>query len=286
MASPSTPDAALAPFPPGELLRLGDDALGVEVAPAAGGRIARITHAGADWLVGFDQAPAMIAWGCYPMLPWAGRIRRGRFAFDGRAHVLPANLGAHAIHGVGFALPWTLEAHTHKHIELSLRLPEDERWPFGGVARQRIELDGTALRLQLSLHAGERAMPRPVLGWHPWFRKPERVEFSPSAMYPRDADGIATRPTIAPAPAPGPWDDCFLNDQPVVLHRAGQSLRLTSDCDHWVVYDQTAHATCIEPQTGPPDAFNLDASVLRAGESGSAWFKAEFSAQGESGWRD
>ena len=275
MADESRADAALAPFAPGELLRLGDDALAVEVAPAAGGRIARIACDGVDWLVGFGEAPAMIAWGCYPMLPWAGRIRRGRFAFDGRAHALPANLGAHAIHGVGFALPWTLDARTHTRIELSLRLPEDERWPFGGTARQRIELEGTTLRLDLSIRAGQRAMPKPVLGWHPWFRKPERVEFSPGAMYPRDGEGIATRPTVPPAP--GPWDDCFLNDEPVVLHRAGQRLRVSSDCTHWVVYDETPRATCVEPQTGPPDAFNLDAgAALAAGASAVAWMRMEW----------
>ncbi len=265
-------DAALAPFATGELLHIGNDALHASIAPAAGGRIARIAFGGVDWLCGFnaENNAAMIAWGCYPMLPWAGRIRHGRFVFDGRDYRLPINLGAHAIHGVGFALPWRVDASSSTRVELSLRLPEDERWPFGGEARQRIEVAGTALRLHLSLSAGAQAMPRPVVGWHPWFGKPERVEFSPRAMYPRDAAGIAISPTVAPTP--GPWDDCFLNAAPVTLHRDGQRLRISSDCTHWVVYDAPAHATCVEPQTGPPDAFNLEPGArLAPGERIEAW---------------
>jgi len=259
------PDAALRALPPAETIDIGSQALRVRIAPAAGGRIAQIVHDGQTWLCGPDEDERAIAWGCYPMLPWAGRIRGGRFGFDGHDFQLPANLGPHAIHGVGFMLPWEVVARSSTQVELSLRLPDDARWPFGGVAMQRIAVTARGLRLDLSVTAGECAMPRPVLGWHPWFRKPERLEFTPGQYYPRDAEGIATLPPAPPPP--GPWDDCFINTRPVYLHRAGQVLRLTSDCDHWVVFDERAHATCVEPQTGPPDAFNLlPGRRLAAGE--------------------
>jgi len=258
-------DDALRPFAPGPLTAIEAGRTRLEVAPAAGGRIARLTHAGVDWLVGHDAGnAAMIAWGCFPMVPWAGRVRRGGFRFDGREYRLPANLGAHAIHGVGFALPWQVDAHAPGRVELSLALPADQRWPFGGSARQRIEVGDRHVSMQLSITAGDRAMPA-AIGWHPWFRKPDCIEFSPRAIYPRDRDGIAVPPAIAPTP--GPWDDCFVNEEAIVLHLAGQRLRLASDCDHWVVYDETVHATCVEPQSGPPDAFNLQPSVLAPGET-------------------
>lgn len=275
MASDAGRDAALHPLAPGALVRIGSGPLRVDIAPDAGGRIAQIVHDGAEWLCGHaDDNAAAIAWGSYPMLPWAGRIRRGEFSFQGQHCRLPPNLGAHAIHGVGFVLPWRVEMQQADAVELALDLPEDERWPFGGSARQRIEIDGDAIKLQLSVTAGARAMPKPVVGWHPWFRKPERLEFRPKAYYPRDAEGIATLPTSPPLP--GPWDDCFVNVEPVLLHRAGQTLRLTSGCNHWVVYDQPAHATCVEPQSGPPDAFNLAPASLLPHESVSAWFRMEW----------
>ena len=40
------------------------------------------------------------------MAPFAGRIRRGRFAFRGRDYELPLNMAPHAIHGVVFDRPW------------------------------------------------------------------------------------------------------------------------------------------------------------------------------------
>ena len=258
-------DAATARLEPGPLLTLGSGAMSVDVAPHAGGRIAQIRVDGVAQLAGFgDDNASMLAWGSYPMIPWAGRVRHGEFAFEGERYRLPITLGAHAIHGVGFALPWRVDAQSLRHIELSLALPQDGRWPFGGVARQRIELQSRGLRMRMSATAGDRAMPA-ELGWHPWFLKPDRVEFSPRAWYPRDADGMATRP-LAPPP-PGPWDDCFLNDAPIVLHRGAQRVTLTSDCTHWVVYDMPVHATCVEPQSGPPDAFNLEPRVLAPGET-------------------
>jgi aldose 1-epimerase len=44
-------------------------------------------------------------------------------------------------------------------------------------------------------------------------------------------------------------------------------VRLRSDCIHWVVYDETAHATCVEPQSGPADSFNIEQTVLQPGET-------------------
>jgi len=268
-------EGALSPLIPGKLLTIGQGPLLVSIAPAAGGRIAQIKHNDIDWLVGHDSDnAAMIAWGCYPMLPWAGRIRHGRFEFEGRTCHLPTNFAGHAIHGVGFALPWQVEAQSSAHVELSLRLPNNQDWPFGGRARQRIGVVGNSLRMELSVLAGQHAMPV-VFGWHPWFRKPECVDFKPSSFYPRDAEGIATLPLTAPPPPP--WDDCFINREPVIVRRAGQQLRLTSNCDHWVVYDEPAHATCVEPQSGPPDAFNLGSGKYLAPHTcDTAWFLMEW----------
>jgi aldose 1-epimerase len=261
---------AMAPLATGPVTTIGTGALAVDIAPEAGGRIAQIRLDGVEQLVGHGEGTsAAIAWGCYPMVPWAGRVRNGRFSSESRRYQLPRNLGEHAIHGVGFTMPWHLHSHDAGHAELLLVLPQDEHWPFGGSSRQRIEVGDRHIRLTLSVTAGELAMPA-TIGWHPWFRKPDRMQFDPRMIYPRDADGIAVRPLIAPTP--GPWDDCFINDLPVVLERGEARVRMTSDCLHWVVYDAAAHATCVEPQSGPPDAFNLEPMLLAPHTSVEAWF--------------
>ncbi len=257
-------DDAQAPMPAGEMYWLRAGALEVALAPEAGGRIAQLRYEGVDWLVGAEEGgQAAIAWGCYPMVPWAGRIRRGRFPFDGRDYLLPATFGDHAIHGVGFTRRWQIDHLASDAATLSLALPNDVYWPFGGVATQVIHVQANSVRLQLSVQAGERAMPA-VLGWHPWFRKPDRLLFTPDAMYPQDGEGIAVLPRVSPGP--GPWDDCFVASGDAMLERARQRLLLHADTDHWVVYDGPRHATCVEPQTGPPDAFNLAPNRLEPGQ--------------------
>jgi aldose 1-epimerase len=262
---------AMAPFGPGPLITLARRNIEIQIAPEAGGRIAQITCNGFEQLAGYGESnAAMIGWGCYPMLPFAGRVRHGKFELNGQDFQLPLNMGMHSIHGLGFAMPWELGFHDSHRLEMSLELPQDERWPFGGSAYHRMELQEDSLLLTLSLRAGLVALPA-TIGWHPWFRKPERLRFSPTGIYPRDEDGIATLP-VAP-PSPGPWDDCFINTEAVELESGEQKLRLSSDCTHWVLYDQNPAATCVEPQSGPPNAFNIEPFILAPGETLTRWFR-------------
>jgi aldose 1-epimerase len=94
-------------------------------------------------------------------------------------------------------------------------------------------------------------------------------------MY-RRVDGIAVDQRVDVPP--GPWDDCFVNFEPVVAMVHDVTLRLTSDCTDWVVYNQPPHATCIEPQSGPPDAVNIRPDVLESGQTTSRWFKIALTA--------
>ncbi|MET0290017.1 MAG: aldose epimerase [Pseudoxanthomonas sp.] len=272
MTNESPNDPARRPLASGRLLRLVSGPLEVLIAPEAGGRIAQVIRDGHAWLVGPDDGyPAADSWGSFPMVPWSGRVRHGQFTFDGQRYQLPITLGDHAIHGFGFDRPWQVEDLGDTHCVLARELPQDNAWPFGGRAEQRIAVDDDGLHLVLSLTAGARAMPAPVLGWHPWFHKPDAVHFTPDAVYPRDAAGIAILPTRPPTPAP--WDDCFINRAPVHVTLHGATLELTSDCDHWVVYDTPPHSTCVEPQTGPPDGFNLFPDArLEAGDTLTARF--------------
>ncbi|MDJ0770668.1 MAG: hypothetical protein QNJ12_17880 [Ilumatobacter sp.] len=252
------------PSQPGAIT-IGGDRLNATIAPDAGGRVAQITAAGAPLLIGRDDLPPgelePIAWGAYPMVPWAGRIRRGRFTFEGRSYQLPINRGDHAIHGVGFTSRWTVHDRAAHAVTLTLDLPTDETWPFGGRAEQRIEIADDRLGVMLAATAGPVAMPI-SLGWHPWFRKPDRLDFRPSAMYRRDDDGI-TVDELVEVPAP-PWDDCFVNRRAVRADIGDVTVEVSSDVTDWVVYT-TDRATCIEPQTAPPDAFTIRPRTLTPG---------------------
>ena len=219
--------------------------------PTAGGRVATLRVDGTDVIVGPDPKLPVTGWGSYPMVPWAGRVRRGSFRIDGVEHHLPINFEQHAIHGTGFEQPWCGKVldglRASMHCELA--------WVFGGEARQQFTLDGRSLTCTLAVRAGRVPMPVTV-GWHPWYVKPERVDLRFERMYVRDDDYIPTGQTIAPRRPP--WDDCFTDPLSTPRLWIGDlAISITSDCDHWVVYDMPEHATCVEPQSGPPDAFNI-----------------------------
>ena len=94
---------AMPPLAPGDLLTIANGSLVVTVAPSAGGRIAQMTHRGRPLLVEYGpETSAMNAWGMFPMVPWAGRVRDGRFDFQGDRYQLPPNLDEHAVHGAEF----------------------------------------------------------------------------------------------------------------------------------------------------------------------------------------
>jgi len=242
----------------------------VVVRPDAGGRLGSVQLGGDELLVtGSPDGP--IYWGAYPMAPWAGRIRNGRFSFAGRPHQLPLRMPPHAIHGVVLDQPWSIIAQTPSSATMGIEL--DDRWPFRGRVTHRVALHPDWLEAVLTLEA-EESMPV-TMGWHPWFRRalgvPDQpgvqLRFDPERMLMRDATGIPTGELIAPSA--GPWDDAFtgLRSNPVLEWPGRLRLEISSTCEWWVVYTQPVDALCVEPQSGPPDAANLDPTVVEAGDT-------------------
>lgn len=226
-----------------------------------GCRIASLRIGGHELLV--TSGPSPIEWGLYPMAPYAGRVRNGRFEFDGQTYELPRILGAHAIHGTVYLQEW------EQDNESTFVTTLDPPWPFPGFVRQEVHLGDGFLRLRLEVHATEGPMPASC-GWHPWFRRaidnsPLQLDFRPEYMLPRDAEGIVVQEE-AEVPE-GPWDDCFggITAPPVLKWPGFLELTMTSDCNWWVAYDERDYAVCVEPQTAPPDALNNAPPTARPG---------------------
>jgi aldose 1-epimerase len=250
------------------VLERGDARL--EVDSASGGRMASLIVDGSDLLA--RTGSGALYWGCYPMVPFPGRIRDGTFEFDGRRIELPRNLPPHAIHGTVMDRPWTVVDDQTLSIDLG------PTWPFAGRVTQRFALGDDELRVSLTLEADE-PMPGAV-GWHPWFPRrltgsaswpaapspPAELHFDAARMFVRDASGIPTGELVEPTARP--WDDCFtgLRSAPTLTWRDVLSLEMTSSCDYWVVYDEPADTICVEPQSSPPDFVHLDPVVVTPGQ--------------------
>ncbi len=235
----------------------------------AGGRVTHFSVSGVE-LLAHEDPTSPFHWGSFVMAPWAGRIRNGRFAFDGHEHHLPVNWGPHAIHGTVVDRPWWVADVTGDSATIDCAL--DDRWPWRGYVRQVIRLGERVADFRVEVHADDKAFPASV-GWHPWFRRrltpdgePVELSFDAESMLVRDATGIPTgeRGSISEQP----WDDCFDGVRwPVTLTWPDAlSLAISGDTRYGVVYTEPLDSLCVEPQTGPPDALNSEPVLVSPGQ--------------------
>lgn len=233
---------------------LSNDRVRAVIDPARGARLVSLVFDGLEVLTRSSD-PSMdpaIADGCFPMVPWAGRVRDGRMALGGEIYQLPQTSSDHALHGLGHVLPW--ERVADGAYECAIGAP----WPTEGVATLTYELLDDGIRIELSWDDDTEAPCS--IGLHPWFRR--RLDtgeeliasLKPDVMIERGDDGLPTGRLVDPTPRP--WDDCFrLASEPVLTWPGALELTLTSSASWWVVFDEQADTVCVEPQTAPPDAF-------------------------------
>lgn len=242
---------------------LGNGRVQVTIDPLRGARVVSLVIDGHE-LLATD--------GCFPMVPWAGRIRDGRFILDGVTHQLPLSRDGNAIHGLGRNEPWEQVSPGTYRREIGAP------WPTNGLATLEYELLPAGVRTTLSWDDGTEAPCS--IGLHPWFRRrldvggDVEVHLDADVMVERGADGLPTGELIAPLG--GPYDDCFrLAGSPVLTWPDALAVTLSASTPWWVLYDIPADTVCVEPQTAPPDAFDHPALRPRGGWPRSIVFEVQ-----------
>lgn len=269
----------------------------VVVDPTHGGTLVSVEVSGHELLVppNGDHIPVPTS-GSFLMAPWVGHLSRGLLPFRGRTYRLPPNDGEHAIHGLVVGVPWEVEF--IRHDAVILRRALDEPWPFGGIVRQEIRLEPSALNLTAEVRAGALAMPAAV-GWHPWFQPgaagSSRARVAGDRLLEHDERGL---PTGRIQPVAGDTD---LRDKPVLGERRldvvyvsatspmelgirGLDLRIDFDSSiSTVVVYTPPGAICMEPWSSWPDANRLEAEghptglvVLEPGRTLRRWTRWEW----------
>ncbi|MER5477334.1 aldose 1-epimerase [Streptomyces sp. NPDC002734] len=229
------------------------------VSPRNGGRITSLRVGGVELLRQGER------YGCFPMAPWCGRIRDGRFLDGGTTQQMPLNAPPHAIHGTARDHAWRTARKETDEAVITLDLTDP--WPYPARLTQVVALTEESLTLTLAIETYASSFPA-QLGWHPWFNRTlkgplgggegARLEFSAAWQEERGEDHLPTGRRLE-KPLPGPWDDCFGMPEGVdvaVVWPERLELRVTSP-EKWVVlYDEQDAALCVEPQTGPPNGLN------------------------------
>ena len=194
-----------------QILALRAGRLAVDLAPSAGGSIARFA-AGDAFDVLRPASMDAIASGrgndasCYPLVPFSNRIANGRLAVDGEEIVLAPNWPGvrHPMHGDGWARPWTVERHDACSADLVYSHGGREGWPFRYRARQSFRLEEDRLVVGMAIENLEiRAVPA-GLGLHPFFTRESDSELAcrVQGVWRTDAEVLP----LEHMPVPPEWD--------------------------------------------------------------------------------
>lgn len=241
------------------------------IDPADGGRLVSLVLGDVERILpkasARASAPALY-WGCYPMVPWPGRLANGLIPTPQGEVRLEANLPPSAIHGLGFDKRWSVVERSHATATLGCDL-RGLRWPFGGRTQQTLTLNDTTLDLELEVAGYTRTGPV-GLGWHPWFTRPlegdVELRLEASEVLVVDSDVVPTgearavRPNedlrAGPALAERRLDHVYIRTTgPATLRWPDLELDIEYGEDlSTVVVHTPGEGICVEPQTMWPNA--------------------------------
>lgn len=232
--------------------------------------------------------------GCYPLVPYSGRLGYRRFRWRGQDHSTQPNFddNPHSVHGVAWQRPWTVTAATATEATCEYRHAADAHWPFAFTLRQRYVLTPDTLELHLAF-TNDAAEAQPVgLGWHPYFpkRTRSRIHAELTQRWDNDPSGLPVnkhpQPGIDGDVAHLAFDNCFEGWKGAARVRDEKmALRITSSLPYLVVFTpETKPYYCVEPVSHVSNAIHMSdplAHGLRSLEPGStldAWMKIEVAA--------
>ena len=263
-----------------ELVELSRDGIVTRIDPADGGRIVSLVIAGVERILPKARARARqpaLYWGCYPMVPWPGRLSNGRIPTNGGEVRLEPNLPPSAIHGLGFDKAWDIVERSETAVTMICEL-HGLGWPFGGRALQTLRLGVKSLELDLQVGRYTQAGPA-GLGWHPWFIRPPdgdlELRVDGAEVLVLDADlaptGEIRRVTSDEDLRSGPplgdrrLDHVYVRTKgPAIVRWPDLELRIEYDKSlQTVVVHTPPEGICVEPQTMWPNAPLLAAAGIR-----------------------
>jgi aldose 1-epimerase len=202
-----------------DLVRIAGGSIEVDVLPAVGARLHRLTVYGHDLLRTptdpREHARDPFSWGSYVMAPWCNRVAAGSIAIGGRLVDLGANFpDGTAIHGQVYARPWTVDGESSSGADAEGARSFSIRgggggWPWDYEVRQRVVTSGATLRLEYSLtNVSQEPMPAGI-GIHPWFLRPLRL-----AIHAERVHEVNTAAEREPGPVGGRFDLRRVRDVP------------------------------------------------------------------------
>ncbi|MFV0548408.1 MAG: aldose 1-epimerase [Limnobaculum xujianqingii] len=264
--------------PRGPKVVLSKGAIKAVIYPEDGCRLTSLNAFGYELLRQWNPQRRAFQYGCFPMIPWVGRMGNAQLEFEGQRYSLPMNKTPHALHGMACFAPWKIIETSADSATFSFKL--EHPWPWRGEVIQHFELQEDALLVSLIVKTENESFPA-AAGWHPWFAKwtgdteyvkqaqpgheDDELQVSFNADW-QEEPGDNELPTGKRIePQPGPWDDCFgfNNGMSATLLWPGKlQLNMSSAAPSMVVFNKQPDAACVEPLSGPPNSVNTAPTIV------------------------
>lgn len=245
------------------------------VLPAVGGSLARLQWRGRNLVQAYPQeledTPDHVQLGCFPMLPYAGRVRDARFGWRGaEIEVARHTPEPHGLHGEGWVAQWDVALAEESQCSLTMQHREGAL-QFDARMDYCLKEDGLSLVTSITSRAAI-ALPFGI-GQHPWFPREEGAQLQLSAKrFWLEAPGGFPSQSITIPPEldhargndlPLAWrNNCYegWDGKAVITYPgSGHTVTLTaSETLGWLmVYaNPDCDCVCLEPQSHLPAAHN------------------------------
>lgn len=225
----------------------------------------------------------------FPLVPFSNRIANGKFHWEGEQIEIEPNFAPepHAIHGIGWKVPWEITEQSDAQTVLTFRHHADDRWRWPFAATQFFTLGEDILTIALeAMNLSDAPVPL-AFGHHPYFDQNDAyLSFEAEQVYMADDSGL---PTYCQPPkgafdfAKGERvqghdvDHCYggwKGETRIIWKDRPLGLRITSDMPAAVLYiPRDGDAFCFEPVPHINNALNRrgDSPTMPVIQPGSSY---------------
>jgi aldose 1-epimerase len=218
------------------------------------------------------------------LVPYAGRIRDGRYTFEGRSFTLPVSRDGHAIHGFAKDARWKLVREKTGSVTLGSRLRSAD---YPGILDARVTYSVRPKSFSTTCsvtNVGPRNCPFEA-GFHPYFLARNcKITATGRAYRYKLVDtyfptGERTPFSFEEVGPETSLDDSFRVAGEVRLEAEGRTLLITRrKMPYLIVYNGKyagRDSVAVEPYSGLEDAYNsgIGLTILKPGDSFSCGYK-------------
>lgn len=226
--------------------------------------------------------------GIAPLIPYANRLKDGKYVWGDKTLNFPTGSDGNSIHGSGKDRPWKVIEQNAKSVNLGLSLYEPG-YPFKVFAEMQFTLNATGFSHNIHFsNPGEVDAPL-APGFHPYFmtgshwevtfqRAPEKVikmdKYFPSGNFVQFHRKLQKSSNHT-------YDDCFKYRGTVEIGGDDLDFTLTSsEANYIMVYDGEFSQNCsvaVEPMSSGINAFNTmnDIKILKPKEAWDFGYNVE-----------